>query len=58
MFGEVAIVTFQADLLPTIEQNVSQLTGLVTLVFIKTDNTLKVNNEHFSHKKQKVIIEC
>ncbi|HCY74420.1 MAG TPA: hypothetical protein DHV28_00730 [Ignavibacteriales bacterium] len=48
VFGEVAVVTFHADFRPTIGEDVNQILGQVTLVFVKTDNAWKITHEHFS----------
>lgn len=48
VFGEVAIVTFEADFRPTIENQIHQIWANVTLVFVKVNNTWKITHEHFT----------
>jgi ketosteroid isomerase-like protein len=48
VFGDVAIVTFEADFRPTIENQIHQIWANVTLVFVKVNNTWKITHEHFS----------
>lgn len=48
VFGEVAIVTFEADFRPKIEEQTPQIWANVTLVFVKVNNTWKITHEHFS----------
>lgn len=48
VFGEVAVVTFHADFRPTIGEDVLQIWGSTTLVFVKVDNEWKITHEHHS----------
>ncbi|MBT8222251.1 MAG: nuclear transport factor 2 family protein [Eudoraea sp.] len=48
VFGEVAVVTFEADFRPTMQGNVVQIWANVTLVFVKTEGEWKITHEHFS----------
>lgn len=48
VFGEVAVVTFLNDFRPTMDGNVVQLWGQVTLVFVKTKGEWKITHEHHS----------
>ena len=48
VFGDVALVTFNADFRPTIGGDVVQIWEGATLVFVKIDNTWKITHEHFS----------
>lgn len=57
VFGEVAVVTFEADFRPTMQGKVHQIWANVTLVFVKTKGTWKITHEHFSQFEKK-IKEC
>ncbi len=48
VYGDVAVVTFHADFRPTIGQDVLQIWGSTTLVFVKTDEGWKIVHEHHS----------
>lgn len=48
VFGDVAVVTFEADFRPTIEGEINQIWANVTLVFVNVDNTWKITHEHFT----------
>ena len=48
VFGEVAVVTFLNDFRPTINEEVVQLWGQTTLVFVKTHGEWKITHEHHS----------
>ena len=48
VFGEVAVVTFINDFRPTMDDNVVQLWGQTTLVFVKTQDGWKITHEHHS----------
>jgi ketosteroid isomerase-like protein len=48
VFGEVAVVTFLNDFRPTINDEVVQLWGQTTLVFVKTKGEWKITHEHHS----------
>ncbi len=48
VFGDVAVVTFEADFRPTIQGQVHQIWANVTLVFVKVNDTWKITHEHFS----------
>lgn len=48
VYGEVAVVTFHADFRPTIGEDVLQIWGSTTLVFVKTLNGWKITHEHHS----------
>ena len=48
VFGDVAVVTFEADFRPTIKEQVHQIWANVTLVFVKYNGTWKITHEHFS----------
>lgn len=48
VFGEVAVVTFHADFRPTIGDEMMQILGQVTLVFVNTDLGWKITHEHIS----------
>lgn len=48
VFGDVAVVTFHADFRPTIGEDVLQIWGSTTLVFVKSDNGWKITHEHHS----------
>ncbi len=52
VFGDVAIVTFEADFRPTIQNKVVQIWANVTLVFVKVNNTWKITHEHFTQFKK------
>lgn len=48
VFGDVAVVTFLNDFRPTIGEDVVQLWGQTTLVFVKTQGEWKITHEHHS----------
>src|SRR5690606_7461193 len=48
VFGDVGVATFHADFRPTIDGNIVQIRGGVTLIFVKVDNKWKITHEHFS----------
>lgn len=48
VFGDVAVVTFEADFRPTIEGEVNQMWANVTLVFVRVNDTWKITHEHFT----------
>ncbi|ULC60171.1 nuclear transport factor 2 family protein [Flaviramulus sp. BrNp1-15] len=48
VFGDVSVVTFEADFRPKIQEQTPQIWANVTLVFIKVNNTWKITHEHFS----------
>ncbi len=48
VFGEVAIVTFEADFRPTFSGTPMQIWANVTLVFVKTKGEWKITHEHFT----------
>lgn len=48
VFGDVAVVTFHADFRPTIGDDVLQIWGSTTLVFVKVDGAWKITHEHHS----------
>jgi ketosteroid isomerase-like protein len=48
VFGDLAIVTFEADFRPKIEEQTPQIWANVTLVFVKVNDTWKITHEHFS----------
>lgn len=48
VFGEVAVVTFHADFRPTIGEDVVQIWGSTTLVFVKVNGEWKITHEHHS----------
>lgn len=48
VFGDVAVVTFHADFRPTIGNDVVQIWGSTTLVFVKVDGDWKITHEHHS----------
>lgn len=48
VFGEVAVVTFHADFRPTFGDDVVQIWGSTTLVFVKVDGDWKITHEHHS----------
>lgn len=48
VFGDVAVVTFHADFRPTISDDVVQIWGSTTLVFVKVDGDWKITHEHHS----------
>ncbi|NOX65957.1 MAG: nuclear transport factor 2 family protein, partial [Chlorobi bacterium] len=48
VFGDVAVVTFEADFRPTMQEQVHQIWANVTLVFVKVNDTWKITHEHFS----------
>ncbi|MCH7770779.1 MAG: nuclear transport factor 2 family protein [Bacteroidetes bacterium] len=48
VFGDVAVVTFEADFRPTIKEQVHQIWANVNLVFVKYNGTWKITHEHFS----------
>jgi len=48
VFGDVAVVTFEADFRPTMQGQVQQIWANVTLIFVKVNNTWKITHEHFS----------
>jgi ketosteroid isomerase-like protein len=48
VFGDLAVVTFHADFRPTIGEDVPQIWGSTTLVFVKVDNEWKITHEHHS----------
>jgi ketosteroid isomerase-like protein len=48
VFGEVAIVTFEADFQPWIEGQHQQIWANVTLIFVKVNGTWKITHEQFS----------
>jgi ketosteroid isomerase-like protein len=43
----VAVITFEADFRPTIQQQISQIWANVTLVFVKVNGNWKITHEHF-----------
>tara|TARA_R110002049_G_scaffold143633_1_gene305809 strand:+ start:791 stop:1300 length:510 start_codon:yes stop_codon:yes gene_type:complete len=53
VFGDVAVVTFEADFRPTMGEQTPQIWANVTLVFIKVSNTWKITHEHFSQFEKK-----
>ncbi len=53
VFGEVAVVTFEADFRPTMQGEVVQIWANVTLVFVKTGGEWKITHEHFSQFEKK-----
>jgi ketosteroid isomerase-like protein len=48
VFGDVAVVTFEADFRPTMNNKVVQIWANVTLVFVKVNDIWKITHEHFS----------
>jgi ketosteroid isomerase-like protein len=48
VFGDVAVVTCNADFRPTKSGEVVQMWKQVTLVFVKYDNQWKITHEHIS----------
>lgn len=48
VFGDVAVVTFHADFRPTIGDEVMQIWGSTTLVFVKVNGKWKITHEHHS----------
>lgn len=48
VFGDVAVVTFHANFRPTIGEDVLQIWGSTTLVFVKVDDAWKITHEHHS----------
>ncbi len=48
VFGDVAVVTFHADFRPTIGEDVVQIWGSTTLVFVKVNGEWKITHEHHS----------
>ena len=48
VFGEVAVVTFEADFRPTMQGEVVQIWANVTLVFVRTGGEWKITHEHFT----------
>lgn len=48
VFGDVAVVTFHADFRPTIGEEVHQIWGSTTLVFVKVEGAWKITHEHHS----------
>lgn len=48
VFGDVAVVTCNADFRPTISGELVQMWKQVTLVFVKYDNQWKITHEHIS----------
>ena len=48
VFGDVAVVTFHADFRPTIGDDIVQIWGSTTLVFVKVDGAWKITHEHHS----------
>ncbi len=48
VFGDVAVVTFHADFRPTIGEDVAQIWGSTTLVFVKVNGEWKITHEHHS----------
>ncbi len=53
VFGDVAVVTFEADFRPTIKDQVPQIWANVTLVFVKVKGNWKITHEHFSQFEKK-----
>ncbi len=53
VFGEVAVVTFEADFRPTMEAEKVQIWANVTLVFVKTNGAWKITHEHFTQFEKK-----
>ncbi|MGB5692951.1 MAG: nuclear transport factor 2 family protein [Flavobacteriaceae bacterium] len=53
VFGEVAVVTFEADFRPTMQAEVVQIWANVTLVFVKTNGEWKITHEHFTQFEKK-----
>ncbi len=53
VFGDVAIVTFEADFRPTIDNQVHQIWANVTLVFVKVNDEWKITHEHFTQFEKK-----
>jgi ketosteroid isomerase-like protein len=52
VFGDVAVVTFHADFRPTIGDDVLQIWGSTTLVFVKVEGAWKITHEHHSPLKR------
>lgn len=48
VFGEVAVVTFEADFRPVMDGQTVQIWANVTLIFVKVDGEWKITHEHFS----------
>lgn len=48
VFGDVAVVTFHADFRPHFGDDVVQIWGSTTLVFVKVDGAWKITHEHHS----------
>ncbi len=48
VFGDVAVITFNADFRPTIDGVTSEVNNQVTLVFVRADDTWKITHEHIS----------
>lgn len=48
VFGDAAVVTFHADFRPTIGDDVVQIWGSTTLVFVKVNGEWKITHEHHS----------
>ena len=48
VFGDVAVVTFHANFRPTIGEDVIQIWGSTTLVFVKVNGEWKITHEHHS----------
>lgn len=48
VFGDVAVVTFHADFRPTIGEDILQIWGSTTLVFVRTASGWKIVHEHHS----------
>ena len=48
VFGDVAVITFHANFRPTIGEDVLQIWGSTTLVFVKVDGDWKITHEHHS----------
>lgn len=53
VFGDVAVVTFEADFRPTMNNKVVQIWANVTIVFVKVNDTWKITHEHFSQFEKK-----
>jgi ketosteroid isomerase-like protein len=54
VFGQVAVVTFEADFRPVMNGETGQIWANVTLVFVKVDGEWKITHEHFSQFEKDV----
>ncbi|AWV96936.1 nuclear transport factor 2 family protein [Arcticibacterium luteifluviistationis] len=51
VFDKVAVVTFHSNFRPHMGDQIGQINGQVTLIFVETDLGWKITHEHFSDLK-------